>query len=117
MSSFVCSGVRSVAGKMTRSALDTRSSRPPASTMTSPERAMAHEDAMPLPVLAERHGIALRICDRRDPLSPWHVPGLAQDRDPRAGEPAHHAVKVGDVDVHLEARAVAHGESVAVGSP
>ena len=37
MSSFVSSGVRSVAGKITRSALETRSSRPPASTTASSE--------------------------------------------------------------------------------
>src|SRR5947207_1207452 len=35
MSSFVISGVRSVAGKITRSALDTRSSRPPASMIVA----------------------------------------------------------------------------------
>src|SRR4051794_10092442 len=35
MSSFVSSGVRSVAGKMTRSGLDTRTSRGPASTNVS----------------------------------------------------------------------------------
>src|SRR4051794_30240500 len=35
MSSLVTSGVRSVAGKMTRSGLDTRTSRPPASTKVS----------------------------------------------------------------------------------
>src|SRR3954454_1995423 len=35
MSSLVSAGVRSVAGKITRSALETRTSRPPASTMTS----------------------------------------------------------------------------------
>src|SRR2546430_2368186 len=44
MSSLVCAGAVSVAGKITRSALETRSSRPPASTKTSPERAMADED-------------------------------------------------------------------------
>src|SRR4051812_47393745 len=46
MSSFVSAADPSVAGKITRSALETRSSRPPASTKTSPERAMAPEDAM-----------------------------------------------------------------------
>src|SRR4051794_11735655 len=35
MSSFVWAGVRSVAGKITRPALDTRTSRPPASTRVS----------------------------------------------------------------------------------
>src|SRR5438270_5824048 len=45
MSSLVCAGVRSVAGKISRSALVTRTSRPPASTKTSSERAMASEDA------------------------------------------------------------------------
>src|SRR5688572_17761373 len=41
MSSLVSSGVRSVAGKITRSALETRSSRPPASMNTSPLAAMS----------------------------------------------------------------------------
>src|SRR3954466_9241744 len=41
MSSLVCAGVRSVAGKITRSGLDTRTSRPPASMKASSERAMA----------------------------------------------------------------------------
>ena len=40
MSSFVTAGVRSVAGKITRSALDTRSSRPPASTIMASDLAM-----------------------------------------------------------------------------
>jgi hypothetical protein len=44
-SSFVCAGVRSVAGKISRSALETRSSRPPASTIASAERATTPEDA------------------------------------------------------------------------
>ena len=35
MSSFVTAAVRSVAGKITRSALVTRRSRPPASTMVA----------------------------------------------------------------------------------
>src|SRR5436190_8940823 len=37
MSSFVMSGVRSLAGKITRSGLETRTSRPPASTITASE--------------------------------------------------------------------------------
>src|SRR4051794_14067896 len=45
MSSLVSSLVRSVAGKITRSALDTRSSRPPASTKASFVRAIGAEDA------------------------------------------------------------------------
>src|SRR5436190_2217210 len=45
MSSFVSAGVRSLAGKITRSALLTRTSRPPASTNVS-FLAMAAEDGM-----------------------------------------------------------------------
>jgi len=40
MSSFVAAAVRSVAGKITRSGLETRSSRPPASTLVASEVAM-----------------------------------------------------------------------------
>src|SRR3954452_4196514 len=47
MSSFVSAGVRSVAGKITRSGLETRTSRPPASTKASAERAMARNRSPP----------------------------------------------------------------------
>src|SRR4051794_30997616 len=56
MSSFVSAADPSVAGKITRSALETRSSRPPASTKTSPERAMAPEDAMRVTLRRTRGG-------------------------------------------------------------
>src|SRR4051812_22004275 len=46
MSSLVCAGVRSVAGKMTRSGLDTRTSRSPASMKASSVRATTREDVM-----------------------------------------------------------------------
>src|SRR3712207_3023738 len=52
MSSFVSSGVRSVAGKITRSELVTRTSRSPASRKVSPARATAAQDVTPSPLLA-----------------------------------------------------------------
>src|SRR5438876_445320 len=45
MSSFVTSAVRSVAGKITRSGFETRTSRPPASTAVASDAAMAVEHA------------------------------------------------------------------------
>src|SRR3954468_8876373 len=83
MSSLVWAGVRSVAGKITRSALETRTSRPPASTKTSPERAIAGEDAMtrraaalqvqPAPARRARRGLAVAI-------GLGHVHGLGRAR-------------------------------------
>src|SRR5256714_62494 len=64
MSSLVCAGRPSAAGKITRSALETRSSRPPASTKTSSERAMRPRmpcgDAYGPSGLTRSRGLAVR---------------------------------------------------------
>src|SRR3954470_2697852 len=73
MSSFVTAGVCSVAGKITRSGLDTRSSRPPASMVVASVFAMAgilrvetagrsrtHRPAAPAARIA-RHGDRMNV--------------------------------------------------------
>src|SRR3954451_24264049 len=51
MSSFVSAGVRSVSGKITRSGLDTRTSRPPASTVVASPLAIHESSTRPRLVL------------------------------------------------------------------
>src|SRR4029453_17900208 len=66
MSSLVISGVRSVAGKITRSGLDTRRSRPPASMMVASEVAMASKTATHL----ENHRRWDHACMSESPIEP-----------------------------------------------
>src|SRR4051794_1852396 len=64
MSSLVTSGERSVAGKITRSGLDTRRSRPPASMIVASDGAMAPSSTT-----------------RRRPHADWTGSGLQSHRE------------------------------------
>src|SRR4051812_9923535 len=66
---------------------------------------------------SDGHGVAVGVRDEADALPPWHLRGLADDRNAGVDESGEQPVDVVDVDEQLEAHTGADNEPVVLLRP